>query len=345
MIRDKKLILGLIVFCAYSLGLLEARPLHIVFVVEYFPAPSQPHIVNIMTGLIDAGHKVDIWSFRKNNVEEDPNVANYSLKDLAIYGNNPSLSSDVDIVFCQSATLGKRVLSMKSLSKWLSKRKMVVCLRGNDITKNYVKNNPHLYQKLFNRCDLFLPVCDYFKKVAVQLGCSEEKIRVHHSAINCDRFFFRERKKVMNELVRLVSVCRLVEKKGLNFAIEAVARVVKQNPQIHYTIIGDGPERGRLERLVHQLQIEDKVAFIGWGTQDIIVDVLDNSHIFLLPSITAVNGDEEGIANALKEAMAMGLITIGTRHAGTPELIENGVSGFLVKEKAVLCLLVKLIIL
>lgn len=334
MMLRKKLILGLAIFCFYTVGVLETRPLNVLFVVEYFPAPSQPHIINIITGLIDAGHNVTIFSFRKNNVEGHPNIAKYSLMDFVIYGKKPTTLPDVDIVFCQSATLGRKLLEMKSLATWLNKRKMVVCLRGNDITKNSVKNNPRVYQKLFNRCNLFLPVCDYFKRIAMQLGCPAEKIMVHHSAINCEQFFFRERKKVMNEIVRLVSVCRLVEKKGLNFAIEAVARIVKKDPQIHYTIVGDGPDRARLEKLVNQLKIADKITFFGWGTQNRIVNILDESHIFLLPSITAANGDEEGIANALKEAMAMGLITVGTRHAGTPELIENGVSGFLVNEKS-----------
>jgi colanic acid/amylovoran biosynthesis glycosyltransferase len=85
--------------------------------------------------------------------------------------------------------------------------------------------------------------------------------------------------------------------------------------------------------LIKNLKIENYVTLFGWGTHDQVVAILDKSHIFLLPSITASNGDEEGIANALKEAMAMGLISIGTLHAGTPELIENGVSGFLVPQK------------
>ena len=95
---------------------------------------------------------------------------------------------------------------------------MVVCLRGHDITKNSIKYNPGSYQKLFKNTDLFLPVCDYFKKIAIQLGCPAEKIVVHHSAIDCTQFFFKERKKSNNGTVRLASVCRLVEKKGLILA-------------------------------------------------------------------------------------------------------------------------------
>jgi colanic acid/amylovoran biosynthesis glycosyltransferase len=85
--------------------------------------------------------------------------------------------------------------------------------------------------------------------------------------------------------------------------------------------------------LAKKLKISDKVTFSGWAMHEKVVRILNQSHIFLLPSITAGNGDEEGIANALKEAMAMGLIVVSTYHAGTPELITNGVSGFMVPEK------------
>ena len=122
-------------------------------------------------------------------------------------------------------------------------------------------------------------------------------------------------------------------KKGIDNAIEAVASVVKKYPNIHFTIVGEGGERKYLERLIKTLNIADKVTLFGWAMQDKVIALLNRSHIFLLPSITAINGDEEGIANALKEAMAMGLISIGTWSAGTPELIEDGVSGFLVPQK------------
>jgi colanic acid/amylovoran biosynthesis glycosyltransferase len=89
----------------------------------------------------------------------------------------------------------------------------------------------------------------------------------------------------------------------------------------------------QLQKMAQKLGIADKVTFFGWATPDQVRDILHKSHIFLLPSIRAENGDEEGIANALKEAMATGLISIATWHAGTPELITDNVSGYLVPQK------------
>jgi colanic acid/amylovoran biosynthesis glycosyltransferase len=333
----KKLIVGLAIFCVPHINAQEFRSLHIMFVVDYFPAPGQTFILNIITGLIDNGHTVSIFAFHKNDTMGQlvqPNVEKYSLMDRVIYEEFPGQMPSCDIVFCQSATLGKAMLEINTCAEWIKQRKMVVALRGHDITNNEVKDDPSIYQKLFNEADLFLPVCHYFKNIAIALGCHPDKVMVHHSAIDCSLFFFRKKKRRKHEKTHIVSVCRLVEKKGLDIAIQAIAKLVKKYKNVHFTIVGRGRLRDSLECLVKKLNIADRVTFFGWATQDQIVKILDKSHIFLLPSITASNGDEEGIANSLKEAMSMGLIAIGTVHAGTPELIEDGVSGFLVPEKS-----------
>jgi len=288
----------------------------------------------MMTGLIDRDHKVTIFAFRKNNVEGHPNIEKYSLLNSVIYEKFPKNLPECDIVFCQSASLGKMIVENNALTPWLDTKKIVVCLRGFDITGNNIRNNPLIYETLFKRADAFLPVCKYFKDLAIRLGCPAEKIIVHHSAINCEQFFFRERKYTPGRKIQFVSVCRLIQKKGLNFAIEAIARINKRYKNIHYTIVGSGHLQSSLRKLAKKLKILNKVTFFGWAEQDQVVNILDRSHIFLLPSITSKNGDEEGIANALKEAMAKGLIPVSTTHAGTPELITEGVSGYLVPEKS-----------
>jgi colanic acid/amylovoran biosynthesis glycosyltransferase len=223
---------------------------------------------------------------------------------------------------------------MRHLSEWLKKSKVVVCFRGSDITAHFQKD-PKMYKRVFKQGSLFLPVCDYFRKKLIALGCRSSKIEVHHSAIDCSQFFFITRKKPHNDITHLVSVCRLVKKKGLDYAIKAFAEVIQRHPQAHYTIVGEGEERTYLELLIYQLNLQDNITLQGWQNQDQVVSILDRSHIFLLPSRMGPDGNEEGIPNALKEAMAMGLISIGTWHAGTPELIEDGISGFLVPEKDV----------
>ena len=218
MIAYKRLIICLSMF-SYSLSATEVegeinaqQPLHILFVVEYFPAPSQTYILNMMTGLIDRGHKVSIFAFGKNDVEGHPHIEKYSLMNSVIYEQLPEELPEYDIVFCQNGSLGKKIAENPVLSEWLSTRKLVVCLRGADITGN-VKNNPTIYDTLLRKADLFLPVCDYFKQRLIALGCDVDKVIVHHSAIDCTQFFFKKRKKPKKSTIHLVSVCRLIKKR------------------------------------------------------------------------------------------------------------------------------------
>jgi len=313
----------------------KVKPLNILFIVGHFPSRSQTFILNIITTLIDKGHNVSIFSFHKDDlIFVHPNVEKYKLLNRVIYEKFPSKLPECDIVFCQFGYLGRRIFEMDNLTEWLSTKKVAVCFRGSDITA-HLQKDIKMYNRMFKRADLFLPVCDYFTQKLIALGCKASKIAVYHSSIDCSQFFFEVKQKPDNGIIRLVSTCRLVKKKGLDYAIKAIADVVKKYPQIHYTIVGDGPEYKYLKSLVQQLNLQDKVTLCGWKSQDEIVSILSRSHIFLLPSRTAPDGNEEGIANALKEAMSMGLITIGSRHAGTPELIDHGVSGFLVAEKSI----------
>src|SRR5579862_156926 len=321
-------------FCGYSLVAFEQRPLNILFVVEYFPSLSQIYILNMITGLIDRGHNISIFSFRRNNDPHmHPHIQQYNLLNRVTYIKFPQKLPDYDIVFCQFGGLGKKLLGMSQLSMWLQQRKMVVCLRGFDMM-DYVNNSRHLNEWLFNKVDLFLPVCDHFKKRFIELGCPPEKVKVHHSAINCSQFFFKPRKKPVNEPIIAVFVGRLVRKKGIPFAIKAIAQLIKKNQKIRLLIVGDGPDREKLKLLIQQLKLtKQQVKLCGWKNHNEVVAILDKAHIFIHPSATYANGNEEGIANALKEAMAMGLVSIATWHAGTPELIDDNVSGFLVPEK------------
>lgn len=319
----------------HAIMVLEARPLNILFVVAYFPAPSQTYILNMMTGLLKKGHNITILAMRKNDVPGQPDIEKYGLMNRVIYEQLPEEKPECDIIFCQSGTLGRKIVENESLAAWIKDKKIIVCLRGLDVTGAHIRKDPTIYTNLFTRGDLFLPVCEYFKTLLIGYGCDPYKIHVHHSAIDCDKFFFQERtkEKKKRSIIHLVAVCRLIQKKGLEYAIKAVELVVKKNKYIHFTIVGSGHLQSYLEDLVKKLGLQNKVTFFGWATQEQVVKILNKSHIFLLPSTKSNKGDEEGIANALKEAMAMGLISIGTMHAGTPELIENGVSGYLVPEK------------
>jgi colanic acid/amylovoran biosynthesis glycosyltransferase len=98
-------------------------------------------------------------------------------------------------------------------------------------------------------------------------------------------------------------------------------------------LAGEGPLLEQLENLGRELHIADKVTFPGFVTQEKLRELFYASHIFLHPSQMGSDGNQEGVPNAMLEAMATGLPAFATRHGGIPEAIENGVDGILVAER------------
>jgi colanic acid/amylovoran biosynthesis glycosyltransferase len=130
----------------------------------------------------------------------------------------------------------------------------------------------------------------------------------------------------------VLTIGRLVEKKGVADGLRAIAWARRRGVELRYTVIGDGPLRGRLEALAGELGIDDAVRFVGWQVQDAIVEALYGHDVLLAPSVTAQDGDQEGIPVTLMEAMATGMPVVSTRHSGIPELVEHGCSGLLADE-------------
>jgi colanic acid/amylovoran biosynthesis glycosyltransferase len=193
----------------------------------------------------------------------------------------------------------------------------------------------NVYNKIFDVSDILMPISNYWKRKLIILGCDEKKIIVHHMGINLDKFKFYEVGEKSRELIKILTVGRLVEKKGYEYMIRAIAKVVKKYRNIEYLIAGDGNLMNKLEELVSELNINNYVKFLGGVNQDEVLKLNQQAHIFILHSITAKNGDQEGIPVALMEAQATGLPIISTFHSGIPEIVLDGQSGFLVPERDV----------
>ena len=126
---------------------------------------------------------------------------------------------------------------------------------------------------------------------------------------------------------------RLIEKKGLPVTLRAFSTFLKQHPNATLTIAGEGPLLPELQKSARELGIADRVSFTGFVSQEQLREIYYRSHIFLHPSQTGRDGNQEGIPNSMLEAMAAGLPVFATEHGGIPEAIENGVSGVLVPER------------
>jgi colanic acid/amylovoran biosynthesis glycosyltransferase len=173
------------------------------------------------------------------------------------------------------------------------------------------------------------------RRAVIDLGCDEKKIQLQRTGIPLDEFPFRGRSfppRGRGGEWRFVQAGRLIEKKGLPVTIHAFARFSGQFPNARLTIAGEGPLLGTLQELASELKIDDRVSFTGFISQEQLRDLFYASHIFMHPSETGSDGNQEGIPNSMLEAMASGLPVFATEHGGIPEAIENGVSGVLVPE-------------
>jgi glycosyltransferase involved in cell wall biosynthesis len=127
----------------------------------------------------------------------------------------------------------------------------------------------------------------------------------------------------------LMSVGRLVEKKGFADLLQALSRLKASGHLIMCRIFGDGPDRGPLLALRDTLDLSAEVEFAGERGQDEIIKALHEADLFLLTPIVARDGDRDGIPNVLVEAMACGVPVVTTSVGGITELVEHGVNGLL----------------
>jgi len=165
------------------------------------------------------------------------------------------------------------------------------------------------------------------------VGCAPEKIRVQRTGIPLAEITYRERHWPTNGRWQLLQAGRLIAKKGIATSLHAFAEFTKHYPAATFTIAGDGPLRGDLQILAQKLGIGGHVTFTGFLSQAELRDLFYRSHIFLHPSETAADGNQEGVPNAMLEAMASGLPAFATTHGGIPEAIKHGISGMLVAER------------
>ena len=171
------------------------------------------------------------------------------------------------------------------------------------------------------------------QRAVVELGCDENKIDIVRTGIPLQEFPFREREFPGDDEWHFVQASRLIEKKGLSTTLHAFTNFLTHYPNATLTIAGEGPMLRELQELTRKLKIDKRVALPGFVAPEKLREIYYASHIFLHPSETGADGNQEGIPNSMLEAMATGLPVFATDHGGIPEAIENGVSGILVPER------------
>ena len=165
------------------------------------------------------------------------------------------------------------------------------------------------------------------------LGCNPKKIRLNRTGIPLGGFPLVEHAFPEDGRWSLVQACRMVPKKGLFTTLEAFSLFRRTYPSAHLTIAGDGPLWAQVKNKMRELRIDSSVTLAGFVDQARLRSLFAQAHVFIHPSHTTEDGNQEGVPNSMLEAMATGLPVVATRHGGIPEAVEDGKQGYLVAEK------------
>lgn len=199
-------------------------------------------------------------------------------------------------------------------------------------SKRYVST----LKRLFARKDVTPIFCSDTMRKTVEAKTGKLS-RYHILYYGTDISRFNRTQNIDNQGFTFLQISSFAEKKGHIYTIHAFAKFLKDNPNenVKLQFAGIGEHFEAMKSLVTSMKLESYVTFLGAVNQDEAKQLLEQANCFLHHSITAENGDQEGIPNAIMEAMAMQLPIISTQHSGIPELVQDGLNGYLVAEKDV----------
>src|SRR5213594_3528772 len=196
----------------------------------------------------------------------------------------------------------------------------------------YADTQPELLRAETERAQAVVTVSDYNRRYLLSRISPDSNGRVCciHCGLDLSEFSFTWPRASDPRPPVILSVARLVEKKGLGDLIMAADILRRRGRCFQVEIIGSGPQQQALENQVTRLGLNDCVRLVGAQTQDMVGRAYQRASIFALPCVVAGDGDRDGIPNVLLEAMGSGLPVVSTPVSGIPELIESERDGLLI---------------
>lgn len=210
----------------------------------------------------------------------------------------------------------------------------VVSFHGADVAmKTDIRDYNLKLRSLFRSVPLVFARCNSLADRLAELGCPRDRLRLTRTGLPLQDFPYLRREAPADGRWNLMQACRLIPKKGVATTLCAFAIFQKTFPKAELYLAGKGPLQAHLEALAAELGIAAKVHFLGFLSQSDLRELYAKSHLFIHPSETPPDRNQEGIPNSILEAMATGLPVLGTRHGGIPEAVEHGRNGLLVEER------------
>lgn len=330
---------------------------HIAIYVPQFPVPSETFVITEIEALRAAGHKVsvltmellkhtneydfDIFELKRERVlstlkgllhvrlkgvfnaykaaSSQKSIRNLSLLYFGLQINALIKQQGISHIHCHfmHSSLAYGIVAAKYAEIGVSS-----VGHGHDV---YVNANDLNAKLAF--CDFNIAVCQDMFNLLKNL--KTHAIHLIHCGVDVTKFTHHDAPN--NPQLKLLFVGRLVDKKGIEFALQALADITaKQRP--HFDIVGSGPKRDALERMVSELGLSTCVRFLGQRSSSEIIQLSKQYDAFIAPFCIAENGDKDTGPVVLKEAMAMGLPTITTNIMGCTEIVDES-CGYTVASK------------
>ncbi len=190
---------------------------------------------------------------------------------------------------------------------------------------------------VFKMADVIIPNSNFTKKEIERMGVNPKKLKMVYPGVDPKKFnphldgsVVRKKYNCNGDPI-LLTVCRLVERKGIRYLIDALPSIRKEFPKVQLVIIGDGPEKEPLRQLSERMG--ENVVFCGIVPDQELPYFYAMADVFILPAIIDSKGDTEGLGVVMLEAMASGVPVIASRVGGIPEALNYGKAGILIEQK------------
>lgn len=342
--------------------------MNVLYYLDDYPKLSESFILNEITELVERGHNVSVFAL--NDPEEDVSHSESDAIQIeTYYAEKPGYLEITDIIDIRIKNVGVQEfittesgpksaayhlhLALQCIDFAMSLPYEVDVIHGHFATHpklggRYAANyldlpftvTAHAYEifrhdkrntakQVLSTVDKVIVPSEYNEKFLRGTVGVDNSFDVVYATTSTESFTPTDN----DHSKRLLTVARLVEKKGYKYSLRAVSRLIDEYPDIEYHIIGKGALKDDLLELTEQLGISENVSFLGHVPDSRLHRELDEAAIFVLPCVIAENGDRDVIPVVLKEAMAMETPCISTPVSGIPEMISNGENGILVPER------------
>jgi colanic acid/amylovoran biosynthesis glycosyltransferase len=198
------------------------------------------------------------------------------------------------------------------------------------------------YRQLFSEVDRVLCEGPCMVERVMALGCPDSKVGLHHLGVDAAATPFRPRTWRKDEPLRVLLASAFSEKKGLPYAIEALAQV-RRHVRLQVSLVGDATARESLQREKHRILetidrcgMGDAITLHGFVSRARLLELAYGHHLFVAPSVMASDGDNEGGAPMVLPLMAAtGMPIVSTQHRDIPHVVRDGITGKLAAERDV----------